>query len=53
MKFASVADGIKAHRVLLSSAGTDDVDARLQQWVGTAEGPAYAKQIMDAAGIQK
>ena len=49
MKFASVADGIKAHRVLLTSAGTDDVEARLKQWVGTAEGPNYAKQLMDAA----
>lgn len=33
MKFASVADGVKAHRVLLTSAGTDDVTARLKQWV--------------------
>lgn len=53
MKFASVADGIKAHRVLLTSAGTDDVEARLKQWVGTAEGPAYANQLMTAAGIEK
>lgn len=51
MKFASVADGIKAHKVLLTSAGTDDVTARLKQWVGTAEGPNYAKQLMTAAGI--
>lgn len=49
MKFASVADGVKAHRVLLTSAGTDDVEGRLKQWVGTAEGPNYAKQLMDAA----
>lgn len=51
MKFASVADGVKAHRVLLTSAGTDDVTARLKQWVGTAEGPNYAKQLMTEAGI--
>lgn len=51
MKFASVADGVKAHRILLTSAGTDDVEARLKQWVGTSEGPNYAKQLMDAAGI--
>ena len=33
MTFATIEDGLLAHKVLLTSAGTDDINARLQQWV--------------------
>jgi len=52
MVFASVADGMLAHKVLLTQAGTNDVYQRLMQWVGTSEWPNYASGLMQKAGIQ-
>ncbi len=52
VKFDNIADGILAHKILLSQAGSDDINARLQQWVGTKEWPTYAKNLMDQAWIK-
>lgn len=52
VKFDNIADWLLAHKILLSQAGSDDINARLQQWVGTKEWPIYAKNLMDQAWIK-
>jgi len=52
VKFDNIADGLLGHKILLSQAGSDDINARLQQWVWTKEWPTYAKNLMDQAWIK-
>lgn len=49
-KFATIWDGIKAQWIALSRQW-GDINKRLQAWVGTAEWPRYAQQVMSRAGI--
>lgn len=49
-KFATIGDGIKAQWIALSRQWWD-INKRLQAWVGTAEWPSYATQVMSRAGI--
>jgi len=51
VKFNSIEDGLMAHKILLSQAWSDDVNARLQQWVWTKEWPTYAYNLMAQAWI--
>lgn len=51
MTFATIEDGLLAHKVLLTQAASDDINARLQQWVGTSNWPNYAREIMSEAWI--
>lgn len=52
VKFDNISDWLLAHKILLSQAGSDDINARLQQWVWTKEWPTYAKNLMDQAWIK-
>lgn len=52
VKFNSIEDGIAAQRVMLEKTyGNSTVGSMLSSWVGTKEGPAYAKQVAGMAGI--
>ena len=49
-KVQTIWDGIKAQWITLSRQW-GDINKRLQAWVGTAEWPRYAQQVMSRAGI--
>lgn len=51
IKFNTVEDGINAQKVLLSEAWSNDIRARLEQWVWTSEWPTYATDLMQKAWI--
>lgn len=51
MKFNTIEDGMKAYKLLLTQAWTNDVYSRLKQWVWTANWDEYASSIMKEAGI--
>ncbi|HPC34806.1 MAG TPA: hypothetical protein PLP73_04000, partial [Candidatus Absconditabacterales bacterium] len=52
MSFPTIAEGMKAYKVLLTKASYDDIYSRLKQWVGTAEGDSYARTLMNQSGIK-
>lgn len=52
VRFDSAEDGMKAQRlIMLNSYGNSTVETMLKKWVGTAEGPSYAREVAGNAGI--
>ena len=52
VKFNSIEDGVAAQRIMLEKTyGNSTVGSMLSSWVGTKEGPAYAKQVAGMAGL--
>jgi len=52
-KFPDVQTWLKAYWILLTKAWTDDIHARLKQWVWSANSEEYANSIMKKAWIEK